>query len=137
MIAIRKPKIYVEIGSGNSTMVARKAIEDHQLKTKIISIDPYPRASIDNLADTLIRKPIENLSDYNFIDELNENDILFIDNSHRSLPNSNVTVCFLEIIPRIKKGVLIHIHDIYLPYDYPQLCVIVFTPNNIYLLLCC
>jgi len=120
LIATRKPKLYVEIGSGNSTMVARKAIRDNKLNSKIISIDPSPRASIDQLTDTVIRKPIENLTDFSFIDDLNENDILFIDNSHRCLPNSDVTVCFLEIIPRIRKGVLIHLHDIYLPYDYPQ-----------------
>ncbi|MFN3398684.1 MAG: hypothetical protein ACK4ZS_09185, partial [Sulfurimicrobium sp.] len=51
---------------------------------------------------------------------LGENDILFIDNSHRILPNSDGMVFFLEILPRLKKGVIVHIHDIYLPYDYPQ-----------------
>lgn len=119
---IRKlqPKKYVEIGSGNSTKVARKAIKDEKLKTEIISIDPFPRTSIDHLSDKVIRQPVEDLKDYSFIDELNENDILFIDNSHRCLPNSDVTVCFLELLPLLKKGVIVHIHDIYLPYDYPQ-----------------
>ena len=120
LIALYKPKTYIEIGSGNSTMVARKSILENQCTTKIVSIDPYPRASIDQLADTVIREPLENMSDYSFIDSLNENDILFIDNSHRCLPNSDVTVCFLELIPRLKKGVIVHIHDIYIPYDYPQ-----------------
>jgi hypothetical protein len=119
-IALLKPKNYIEIGSGNSTMVARKSIRENQCLTKIVSIDPYPRASIDQLADTVIREPLENMKDYSFIDTLNENDILFIDNSHRCLPNSDVTVCFLELIPRLKKGVIVHIHDIYIPYDYPQ-----------------
>ena len=120
MIALLKPKRYVEIGSGNSTMVARKAIKDHSLQTKITSIDPFPRASIDQLADEVIRQPLEDLKNHDFVEDLNENDILFIDNSHRCLPNSDVTVCFLELIPRLKKGVIVHIHDIYLPYDYPQ-----------------
>ncbi len=119
-IRMLKPVKYIEIGSGNSTKVARKAIKDENLKTEIISIDPFPRAAIDALADKIIRKPVEDLTDYSFIDELNENDILFIDNSHRCLPNSDVTVCFLELLPRLKKGVIVHIHDIYLPYDYPQ-----------------
>ena len=101
-------------------MVVRKAIKDSSLQTKITSIDPFPRAAIDQLADMVIRMPLENLKDYSFADELNENDILFIDNSHRALPNSDVTVCFLELIPRLKKGVIVHIHDVYLPYDYPQ-----------------
>ena len=39
---------------------------------------------------------------------------------HRCLPNSDVTVCFLELLPKLKSGVIVHIHDIYLPYDYPQ-----------------
>lgn len=120
MVSIYKPKTYLEVGSGNSTKVARKAINDNKLSTKIISIDPFPRASIDNLADVVTRKPLENLEDFSMFENLDENDILFIDNSHRCFPNSDVTVCFLEILPRLKKGVIVHIHDIYLPYDYPQ-----------------
>jgi hypothetical protein len=116
-----KPKKYIEIGSGNSTKVAKKSIKDNKLDTKIISIDPFPRANIDHLADTLIRKPLETIEDLKFIvNDLEENDILFIDNSHRCLPNSDAMVCFLDVLPYLKKGVIVHIHDIYLPYDYPQ-----------------
>lgn len=114
-----KPQKYIEIGSGNSTKVAYKAKTEHNLKTEIISIDPMPRAEIDNLADKVIREPFENI-DFNILNELNENDILFVDNSHRILPNSDSMVFYLEILPRLKKGVIVHIHDIYLPYDYPQ-----------------
>jgi len=116
-----KPKNYIEIGSGNSTKVARKSIIDNKLQTQIISVDPFPRANIDHLADTVIRKPLEIIESYTFITEtLEAGDILFIDNSHRCLPNSDATVCFLELLPMLKKGVIVHIHDIYLPYDYPQ-----------------
>lgn len=114
------PKRYVEIGSGNSTKVVKKAILDGGLETKITSIDPYPRANIDHLADQVIRKPLENLTDHTIFDTLEKGDVLFIDNSHRCLPNSDVTVCFLEILPRLKPGVIVHVHDIYIPYDYPQ-----------------
>ena len=119
MLATQQPKRYVEVGSGNSTKVAAKAKKDHQLRTQITSIDPHPRAEIDHLADVVIRKPFEaiNLAD---ILELEAGDILFIDNSHRILPNSDATVFFMEVLPRLRKGVIIHIHDIYLPYDYPQ-----------------
>ncbi len=121
LLAYYKPKRYIEIGSGNSTKVARKSIRENKLTTKITSVDPFPRAHIDHLADVVIRKPVESLDNYRFIiDELEENDILFIDNSHRCLPNSDVTVCFLDLLPYLKKGVVVHIHDIYLPYDYPQ-----------------
>lgn len=116
-----KPAQYIEIGSGNSTKVARKSIRDNQLSTKITSIDPFPRATIDHLADEVIRMPLENMQDYKRITEgLKANDMLFIDNSHRVLPNSDATVCFLELLPQLKPGVIVHIHDIYLPYDYPQ-----------------
>ena len=114
-----KPEKYIEIGSGNSTKVAYKAKIEQKLGTEIISIDPMPRAEIDNIADKVIRKPFENI-DFNILNELNKNDILFVDNSHRILPNSDSMVFYLEILPRLKKGVIVHIHDIYLPYDYPQ-----------------
>ncbi len=121
MIAKHKPKKYIEIGSGNSTKVARKAIKENNLNTQITSIDPFPRANIDHLADKVIREPFEKISDNKFIiNSLNENDILFIDNSHRVFPNSDAMIFFLEILPFLKKGVIVQIHDIYLPYDYPQ-----------------
>lgn len=120
LISEFKPKKYIEIGSGNSTKVVYKAKTEQNLDTEVISIDPMPRAEIDNLVDKIIREPFENI-DFNIIDELNENDILFVDNSHRILPNSDSMVFYLEILPRLKKGVIVHIHDIYLPYDYPQL----------------
>lgn len=119
MLGKYQPKRYVEVGSGNSTKVAAKAKRELGLKTEITSIDPMPRAEIDSLADVIVRKPFESLN-YDDLLQLEENDILFIDNSHRILPNSDAMVFFMEILPRLKKGVIVHIHDIYLPYDYPQ-----------------
>lgn len=119
MLAYLKPQKYIEVGSGNSTKVAYKAIKEQGLNTKITSIDPFPRAEIDQLADTVIRKPFENI-DFSFIQTLQPNDILFIDNSHRVLPNSDAMVFFMEVLPQLPSGVVVHIHDIYLPYDYPQ-----------------
>lgn len=118
-IVTHKPKIYLEIGSGNSTKFARKAIADFDLKTKIISIDPEPRDDIDKICDEIIRKPVENV-DITFFDQLSANDILYIDNSHRSFMNSDVTALFVDILPRLQKGVLIEMHDITLPFDYPD-----------------
>ena len=119
-VALIKPKKYIEIGSGNSTKVVRKSVDENNLDTKITSIDPYPRADINHLADAIIRMPIQDLKDYSMFEELDAGDILFIDNSHRVLPNSDATVCFLEILPLLKSGVIVQFHDIYLPYDYPQ-----------------
>lgn len=119
MLALKKPKRYIEVGSGNSTKVAYKAKMDCNLDTEIISIDPMPRAEIDQLTDKIIREPFENIN-YDEVLNLEAGEILFIDNSHRILPNSDSMVFFMEILPRLKKGVIVHVHDIYLPYDYPQ-----------------
>jgi hypothetical protein len=114
----RRPKSYLEIGSGNSTMFASHAIRSAGLPTNISSIDPRPRASIDALCNRKIRAPLEDC-DVAVFDELDAGDILFFDGSHRVFMNSDVTVFFLEILPRLKPGVLVHVHDIFLPADYP------------------
>jgi hypothetical protein len=103
MLSFYRPIRYIEIGSGNSTKVARKAIREQHLQTEIISIDPYPRADIVKISDKIIRQPFENLEDNGFIvDALQENDILFIENSHRVFPNSDAALCFLELLPNLK-----------------------------------
>lgn len=117
-LVIYKPRIYIEVGSGNSTKFARKAIVDHNLKTRIVSIDPCPRAEVNEICDEIIRKPVEEI-DVQIFDRLDTNDILYIDNSHRVFMNSDATTIFLDVIPRLKPGVLVEIHDVTLPYDYP------------------
>jgi hypothetical protein len=64
-----------------------------------------------------VRTPLEDC-DLSILDDLQANDIFFLDGSHRSFMNSDVTVFFLEILPRLKPGVICHMHDIYLPFDY-------------------
>jgi hypothetical protein len=118
MIAEYKPGRYIEIGSGNSTKVVWKAKNIYSPDTKIISIDPMPRAEIDSLADEIIRKPFEMLGQNEF-PSMEAGDILFVDNSHRILPNSDAMVFFMELLPDIPEGVIIQVHDVYLPYDYP------------------
>ena len=119
LIYANRPRRYVEVGSGNSTKFVRHAIRELGLDTKIISIDPYPRADIDRLCDEVVRQPLEDL-DVAFFDDLDTNDILFIDSSHRSFQNSDVTVFFLEILPALQPGMIYGIHDIFLPFDYPE-----------------
>lgn len=118
-LALKKPNKYIEIGSGNSTKFAYRSKLDNQLKTEIISIDPQPRDEINDVCTKIIRSPIEDVN-IDLFSDLRENDILYIDNSHRALMNSDVTVVFLEIIPRLRQGVIVEIHDITLPYDYPE-----------------
>ena len=113
------PRTYLEIGSGYSTRFARRAIDDGKLRTKIVSIDPQPRADIDAICDRVIRSPLEAV-DLAIFDQLQAGDLLFIDSSHRCFMNSDVTVLFLEVLPNLPPGVLVQIHDIFLPYDYPR-----------------
>jgi methyltransferase family protein len=118
MIAVMKPAHYVEIGCGNSTKFVRFTIENERLPTVITSLDPNPRASIDALCNTIIRKSLEDC-DLTLFEKLNAGDVLFFDGSHRAFTNSDVTVFFLEVLPRLKPGVIVQIHDIFLPWDYP------------------
>lgn len=112
------PQKYIEIGSGNSTKFARKAIREFNLRTKIISIDPCPRSEIDTLCDVVVRKALQDL-DLDFFRELKSGDILFVDSSHQVFMNSTASVIFLDIIPELETGVLVEFHDIFLPFDYP------------------
>ena len=113
-----KPKTYLEIGSGATTCFARRAIEDHHLSTKIISIDPEPRAQIESICDQVFYKGLETI-DLSIFSKLEAGDIVFMDGSHRTFMNSDVTVFMLEVVPYLKPGVIVHIHDILLPHDYP------------------
>ena len=119
LVAETKPRRYVEVGSGISTRFARQAISDFGLSTTIVSIDPHPHNAVDGLCDEIIVKRAEDLH-VKFWAELTKDDMLFIDNSHRCLPGSDVTVFFTEIMPSLPPGVLYGIHDIFLPFDYPR-----------------
>jgi predicted O-methyltransferase YrrM len=119
MIQTHKPRRYLEIGSGISTCFAYRAINDAGLGTAITSIDPEPRATIDNICDDIVRDGLETC-DLGIFDQLEAGDIVFFDGSHRSFMNSDVTVFMIDVLPRLKPGVIVHIHDIMLPYDYPD-----------------
>lgn len=115
--ALAAGSTYLEIGSGNSTLFAKAALLHGNKPTRIVSIDPMPRAEIDAICDEVIRSPLEDV-DLSIFDRLQPGDTLFVDNSHRSFMNSDVTVFMLDVLPRIPDGVLVGVHDIFLPYDY-------------------
>lgn len=117
-VAERNPRSYVEIGSGESTKFVRRSIADAKLRTQMISVDPQPRREIDQICDIVIRRPLEDCPLETF-SRLRAGDILFFDGSHRTLQNSDVTVFFTEIVPMLPAGVLVGVHDIFLPWDYP------------------
>jgi hypothetical protein len=115
----RSPAVYLEVGSGASTRFARRAIDDGSLSTSIVSVDPHPRLEVEAICDRVVRAPLE-AADLAMFDELASGDVLFFDGSHRVFMNSDATVFFLEALPRLPSGVLVGIHDIYLPWDYPS-----------------
>ena len=115
-----KPKTIVEIGSGNSTLLLRAAITDENLRARLVSIDPSPRRSISHAADEIIAEPAEQVPADYFSANLQSGDVLFIDSSHRVKIGGDVVKIILEIMPALPPGVLIHLHDIFLPYDYPR-----------------
>lgn len=119
MLKAFRPRTYLEVGSGNSTKFARKAVQEHDLATRIISIDPSPRVEIDTICDQVIRKPLEDLV-LSIFSGLHSGDVVFIDNSHRSFMNSDVTIFFTEVVPALPSGVIYGMHDIFLPDDYHQ-----------------
>lgn len=112
------PRCYLEIGSGQSTRFAARAIADHGLRTRIVWVDPRPRAEIDALCDEVVRQPLEEVDPERFA-ELTAEDLVFLDGSHRSFQSSDVTVFFLEVLPLLPRGALYGIHDVFLPADYP------------------
>jgi hypothetical protein len=114
----RDPVQYIEIGSGYSTMFARRAIRDFGLRTRITSIDPQPRAEIDGICDEVIRRPLQDVAQ-DVVDRLCPGDILLVDGSHTALMNSDATVLFLELLPSIPPNVMVAIDDVFLPWDYP------------------
>jgi hypothetical protein len=116
--ALTNPSTYLEVGSGNSTKFMRRSIRDNGLRTRIVSIDPTPRAEIDSICDEVIRQPLESV-DLGMFGQLVSGDILLFDGSHMVFQNSDVTVFFLEVLPRLAPGVLVYVDDIFLPYDYP------------------
>lgn len=119
MVRDTAPKNIIEVGSGHSTRFMARAIKDGGLKTNFVAIDPAPRADISKLDVTLLNKTVQEI-DPALFDVLQPNDILFIDSSHIAMPGTDVDMVFLDILPRLPAGVHVHIHDIFLPYSYPE-----------------
>ena len=114
------PTQVIEIGSGYSTRLTARAIREGQLSTKLICIDPSPRVEVHRCASEFIQSPVEELPGFELPDRLNSGDVLFIDSSHLIRSGGDVVYLYLQVLPRLRPGVLIHAHDIFLPYEYPK-----------------
>tara|TARA_Y100001970_G_C14193723_1_gene836888 strand:- start:1105 stop:1956 length:852 start_codon:yes stop_codon:yes gene_type:complete len=118
-----KPKKIIEIGSGHSSLIAKEAVINNKkidnFVSELICIEPYENTWLEKNDIKVIRKKVEEV-DVNIFADLNKNDILFIDSSHVIKPQGDILKIFLEILPKLKTGVIIHIHDIFSPRDYPE-----------------
>src|SRR5689334_13638545 len=112
----RKPQHLVEVGSGHSTRVLAKALGG---LAEILAIDPAPRADIAGLPGVQVVTSTVQSAALELFDRLGRGDVLFIDSSHILMPGSDVDLLFSRILPRLPAGVIVHIHDIFLPLDYP------------------
>lgn len=117
--AVRRftPKRVLEIGCGDSTHVIARALQDAG-GGALTCIDPAPRRDISQLDVTLLRRTLEE-SDAALAAEMESGDMLFIDSSHVMMPGMDVDIQFNRMFPRLKPGVIVHLHDIFLPDDYP------------------
>ena len=117
-----KPRRIIEIGSGYSTLMASNAIkknisENQNYNCDHYCIEPYEQDWLSKIAVTLIRERVEDI-EVDFFKQLQKDDILFIDSSHIIRPQGDVLFEYLELLPILNPGVIIHIHDIFSPRDY-------------------
>lgn len=115
-----RPKKVVEIGCGNSTKLLRQSISDAGYAGRIECIDPCPRLDIKNVADQFTQCAVEQLDPVELANSLNPGDVLFIDSSHHVRAANDTTFLYGAVLPRLKPGVIVHIHDVFLPWDYPS-----------------
>ena len=122
-----KPKKILEIGSGYSTLIALQAIENNKkndkINTQITCIEPFENKWLDDLNIEILRKKIEDTDESNYL-ALASGDIFFLDSSHIIRPQGDILKVFLEILPKLNRGVLVQIHDIFTPKDYPEQWII-------------
>lgn len=120
IVQLYRPERIIEIGSGYSTQLFRLAIRDAGVNCHLTSIDPNPRQEISRYSDHVIKERVEKLSDLTLFKQLEPNDILFIDSSHEIKAGNDVLHLFSTVVPNLREGVLIHVHDIFLPFEYPK-----------------
>lgn len=113
-----RPRRFIEIGSGNSTRFACMGKAALSLDCVITSIDAYPNGTVAAAPDVLIRASLQGTSLDPF-SQLEPGDLVWLDGSHYCFSNTDVSVFFMDVLPRLKPGVVVGIHDIPLPWDYP------------------
>jgi hypothetical protein len=126
ILRLYRPRRIIEIGSGNSSLVISSAVMRNASRPRpdrYVIIDPYPSKKIETGLpglSRLIKERVEML-DPSFFDSLGKDDVLFIDSGHTVRTGGDVNYLFLDVLPRLSRGVLVHIHDIPMPFEYPEI----------------
>ncbi len=120
MVRHLQPKTIVEIGSGFSTRISALAATRNR-NTSLVCIEPYPVEGLKHLpcVSRLLTKRVQEVG-IDLFQALGPNDILFIDSSHVARIGGDVPYIYLEVLPRLQPGVIVHMHDIFLPREYPK-----------------
>jgi predicted O-methyltransferase YrrM len=118
LVRERKPRHVIEVGSGHSTRVLSRAVGG---VGEILAIDPAPRADIADLPGVRVKSSTLQAAPAAVFDGLMKDDVLFIDSSHILMPGSDVDILLNRVLPGLPSGALVHIHDIFLPFDYPAI----------------
>lgn len=113
-----RPARIVEVGSGHSTRFFARALADGDFQGKIVAIDPAPRANLAGLPVEILRTTVQSTGLAPFA-ALGPGDILSIDSSHILMPGSDMDTLLFHVLPMLPAGVFLHVHDIFLPEDYP------------------
>ncbi len=118
MVRTLRPARIVEIGSGHSTRFLARAVADERCATRIVAIDPAPRATIEGLPIEFVRSTVQRAGLDPFRG-LAAGDIVFVDSSHILMPGTDLDVVLNAVLPALPPGALVHFHDIFLPEGYP------------------
>jgi len=121
LIRHRRPRRMVQIGCGISTSLCLAAARDAGHEIQVVCVDPYPTAFLIEAERAgqiqLIRSPVEIL-ELDFLAQLSAGDLFFVDSTHTLGPTGEVTRIICEMLPRLSRGVYVHFHDIWFPYDF-------------------
>lgn len=109
------PSPIIEVGGGFSTLIARRALSCFDIDCELVVIDPEPRTDVEVAADRVVRLPVQEAP----AAEITADSLLFIDSSHVTRIGGDVPFLYGQLLAAVPAGVLVHVHDVFIPYDYP------------------
>ena len=122
LLRLLRPRRTIEVGGGHSTRFAGSALAVNRASgspCRHLCIEPYESPWLERIGVEIVRRPVEAV-DIAVFTELQAGDVLFIDSTHVVRPQGDVLFLIHEVLPLLANGVMIHIHDIFTPRDYPR-----------------